>query len=319
MRSKTLLIILVAAALVTSTAMAQIVGIGSTKRGYTSQAGAAISKLVSQKTKIQMRVQSYGGSSAYVPLVSGGKLEFGLANEIEAASAAAGKGIYKGRPQPELQVAALLQPFRVAFYTRKDSKIRTVKDLKGKRVSSGWTSQKIIGVLVNGQLANAGLTYDDVIKVPTPNVVGGANDFAAGKTDVFFFVFGAGKVKEASAKVGGLRVVAIDPSLAAVERMRKHVPPAYALLVKPSKANVGVDSPLNVMAYDYLMLTNGKVPTDVVYWVVKTMHDNKKGLVAAFRGMRLFSPSHMTKSIPGMKYHAGAIKYYKEIHQWPPK
>ena len=319
MHLKTFLMILVMAVVVTSTAIAQTVGIGSTKRGYTSQASAAISKIVSQKTEIQMRVQPYGGSSAYVPLVSGGKLEFGLANEIEAASAAAGTGIYKGRPQPELQIAALLQPFRVAFYTRKDSKIRTVKDLKGKRVPSGWVSQKIIGVLVNGQLANAGLSYDDVIKVPTPNVVGGANDFAAGKTDVFFFVFGAGKVKEASAKVGGLRVVGIDPSPEAVARMRKHVQPSYALLVKPSKANVGVDNPLNVMAYDYLMLTNAKVPSDTVYKVVKTMHDNKKGLVAAFRGMRLFSPSHMTKNIPGVRYHAGAIKYYKEINQWPPK
>lgn len=319
MHFKTFLITLAAAALVASTAIAQTVGIGATKRGYTSQASAAISKVISQKTEIQMRVQPYGGSSAYVPLVSGGKLEFGLANEIETASAVRGTGIYKGRPQPELLIAALLQPFRVAIYTRKDSKIRTVKDLKGKRVPSGWVSQKIIGILMKGELANAGLTYDDVKKVPTPNVVGGANDFAAGKSDVFFFVFGAGKVKETNARVGGIRVVGIDPSAAAVARMRKHVPPSYALLVKPSKANVGVDKPVHVMAYDYLMLTNGKVSSDIVYKVVKTMHDNKKGLVSAFRGMRLFSPSHMTKIIPGVKYHPGAIKYYKETGQWPPK
>lgn len=319
MHFKTFLTTLAAAVLVASTAIAQVVGIGGTKRGYTSQASAAISKVISQKTEIQMRVQPYGGTGAYVPLVSSGQLEFGLANEIETSSAVTGTGIYKGRPQPDLLIAALLQPFRVAIYTRKDSKIRTVKDLKGKRVPSGWVSQKIIGILMNGQLANAGLTYDDVKRVPAPNVVGGANDFAAGKTDVFFFVFGAGKVKETSAKVGGIRVIGIDPSPAAVARMRKHVPPSYALLVKPSKANVGVDKPVHVMAYDYLMLTNGKVSSDIVYKVVKTMHDNKKGLVAAFRGMRLFSPSHMTKTVPGVKYHPGAIKYYKEIGQWPPK
>ncbi len=319
MHFKTFLITLAAAVLVASTAIAQTVGIGGTKRGYTSQASAAISKVISQKTDIQMRVQPYGGTGAYVPLVGGGQLEFGLANEIETSSAVTGTGIYKGRPQPDLQIVALLQPFRVAIYTRKDSKIRTVKDVKGKRVPSGWVSQKIIGILMNGQLANAGLTYDDVKRVPAPNVVGGANDFAAGKTDVFFFVFGAGKVKETSAKVGGIRVIGIDPSPAAVARMRKHVPPSYALLVKPSKANVGVDKPVHVMAYDYLMLTNGKVSSDIVYKVVKTMHDNKKALVAAFRGMRLFSPSHMTKTVPGVKYHPGAIKYYKEIGQWPPK
>ncbi|NIO06458.1 MAG: hypothetical protein GTO40_00155, partial [Deltaproteobacteria bacterium] len=95
-RSKALLTGLMVVGLATS-AMAQTVGIGSTKRGYTSQASAAISKIVSQKTDLQMRVQQYGGSSAYVPLVSSGKLEFALANEIEAASAVAGTGIYKGR------------------------------------------------------------------------------------------------------------------------------------------------------------------------------------------------------------------------------
>lgn len=319
MHCKTVLMALAAVLLMTATAIAQMVGIGSTKRGYTSQASAAISKVVSQKTDVQMRVQPYGGSSAYVPLVSGGKLEFGLANEIETASAAKGTGVYDGRPQPDLRIAALLQPFRVAVYTRKDSDIQTVKDLKGRRVPSGWASQKIIGLLMDGQLANAGLTYDDVAKVPAPNVVSAANDFAAGKTDVFFFVFGAGKVKEVNAKVGGIRVVGIDPSPAAVERMRKYVPPSYALLVEPSKANVGVAQPVNVMAYDYLMLTNDKVPSDVVYKVVKTMHENKDALVAAFPGMRLFSPSRMTKAVPGVSYHAGAVKFYKEIGQWPPK
>ncbi len=54
MHLKTFLMILVVAAVVTSTVMAQTVGIGSTNRGYTSQASAAISKVVSQKTDIQM-------------------------------------------------------------------------------------------------------------------------------------------------------------------------------------------------------------------------------------------------------------------------
>jgi len=319
MQSKTFLLASTAGLLIASTAIAQTVGLGGTKRSYTSQASAAISKVVSQKTDVQMRVQPYGGSSAYVPLVGGGKLEFALANEIETASAVEGTGIYDGRPQPDLRIVALLQPFRVAVYTRNDSDIQTLEDLRGKRVPSGWASQKIIGVLMDGELANADMTYDDVIKVPAPNVVGAANDFAAGKTDVFFFVFGAGKVKEINAKVGGIRVVGINPSPAAVTRMREHVPPAYALRVEPSKANVGVDKPLDVMAYDYLMLSNGKVPADLVYKVVKTMHDNKDALVAAFPGMGMFSPSHMTKVVPGVEYHPGAVRYYQEIGQWPPK
>ena len=47
----------------------------------------------------------------------------------------------------------------------------------------------------------------DVVGVPTPNVVSQANDFKSGKVDVMFFALGSGAIKEASATVGGLRVL----------------------------------------------------------------------------------------------------------------
>jgi TRAP transporter TAXI family solute receptor len=206
----------------------------------------------------------------------------------------------------------------VAVFARADSDIQSIADLKGKRVPAGWASQKIIIALMEAILANGGLSYDDVEQVPVPNVPSAADDFAAGKTDVFFFAFGAGKVQETDAKVGGIRVIPIDNSPEAVERMRKFVPPAYAYEVQPSPANVGVDKPLNVMAYDYLLLTNGSVADDAVYQVVKTMHDSWEELKNAFPGLALFSPDHMSKSFPGVDYHPGAIKFYQEVGQWPP-
>ncbi len=310
---------LMVAAFAVASANAQTIGMAGTNRGFTSQASAALAKVISESTDIQMVAQTFGGSSVYVPQVSGGEIEFGLANELETTFAVSGTGIYKDRPQKDLQIAAVLTPFRVAVFTRADSEIKTLADLKGKRVPSGWSSQKIIDVLMRGELANAGLTYDDVTKVPAANVVAGADDFAAGKADVFFFVFGAGKVQETNAKVGGLRVVGIDPSDAAVEQMRKHVPPAYALQVTPSPRNIGVDEPKHVMAYDYLVLTNGKVDDDTVYKVVKALHGNKAAMAKAFPGLGLFNPERMTKAFPGVAYHAGAERFYKEIGQWPPK
>lgn len=308
-----------AAMLIASTASAQVLGMGTSKGGWTSQAGAAISKVISTMGGMQMRQQTSAGSSVYVPQVSGGQLEFGLCNEQEAHDAFTGSGIYKGRPQPNLRVASVMIPFRVAMFARKGSDIKMVSDLKGKRVPSGWASQKIIQTLMDAELANAGMTYNDVVQVPTANVVGSANDFAAGKVDVFFFVFGAGKVKETAAKVGGIQVVGIDPSPAAVKRMQGQLPPSYALEVKPSPRNLGVTHPMHVMAYDYLMVTNTEVPADTVYNVLKTMHDKKAALVKAFPGMGLFDTNRMSKSIPDVKYHDGAIKYLKEIGQWPPK
>lgn len=312
--------LLFAGALAAPAALAQVVGIGATSTAYTAQASAAIAKVVSEHAGMQMRVQTHGGSSAYVPQVNNGTLEFGLANELETLYAVTGKAIYQGRPHPDLRVATILTPFASALYARKDSGIRTMKDLKGKRVPAGWASQKIIGVLMNGALANAGLTMKDVEAVPVPNVVKGADDFAAGRLDVFFFAVGAGKVKETDAKVGGIRALAIDDSPEAVARMREHVPPAYSRLYKPSPVNTGVLEPTKIMAYDYLMLTNAKVPDEVVYKVLKAMHGHKKDLAASFPALNQFDPAHMAKKFAGsVQFHPGAIRLFKETGQWPPK
>ncbi len=307
------------AALISASVSAQTISVGTTKGGWTNQAGQSLSKVISQLAGLQMRSQPMGGSSVYVPLVNAGKMEFGLVNELESLYAVTGTGAYPGRKHPDLRVATATIPFRVSIFVKKDSPIKTVADLKGKRVPSGWSSQRIIQALMDGQLASAGISYDDVVKVPVPNVVKSANDFAAGKADAFFFVFGAGKVRETAAKVGGIRVLPFDPSPEALARARKFVPPAWAKLEKPSKRNVGVDKPLHVMTYWHTLATGAKVSDDVVYKVVKTMHDNKAALVKAFPGWGTFNQSTMALNLPKLTYHPGAIKFYKEKGLWPPK
>ena len=38
-----------------------------------------------------------------------------------------------------------------------------------------------------------------------------------------------------------------------------------------------------------------------------------------FPPLNLMKKDAMAQEIEGVEYHAGAIKYYKEIGQWPPK
>ena len=87
---------------------------------------------------------------------------------------------------------------------------------------------------------------------------------AQGKADAFFFAVGSGKVREAGAKVGGLRALPIDPSPEAMARFRKHLPVAYPLLLKPSKPNYGIVATTYVAAFDLLLATNNKASEDVI-------------------------------------------------------
>ncbi|MEJ2377649.1 MAG: TAXI family TRAP transporter solute-binding subunit [Pseudolabrys sp.] len=309
----------VAAALAIATpASAQIYSIGTGKQGFfTYSAGASIAK-VAADDGLNLRVKPFGGSSAYVPGVNAGEQQFGLANELETHFAVTGTGIYKGRPQPHLRVVAVLTPLYSEMFVAKDSPIKSISDLKGKRIPSGYASQRVLDVLTKGTLANGGLTYKDVQKVPVPNVVGGANEFLQGKADAFMFAVGAGKVAEVNAKKA-VRVLPVDDSKAAMARLRKFIPVAYATTLKPGKGRAGVDKPVRVYAYDYLVLTNDKVPDDVVYKLAKLLHDHQKQLAANFGALSGFNPKRMNKDLGAAHFHPGAIKYYKEIGQWPPK
>jgi TRAP-type uncharacterized transport system substrate-binding protein len=49
------------------------------------------------------------------------------------------------------------------------------------------------------------------------------------------------------------------------------------------------------------------------------MHDNAADMGKIFPPLRLLDTKAMAQPIDGVEYHAGAMKYYKEIGQWPPK
>ena len=308
-----------AAALAAATpASAQIYSLGTGKQGFwTYSAGAAVAK-VAADGGLNLRVKPFGGTSAYVPGVNAGEQQFGLANELETHFAVTGTAIYKDKPQHDLRVVAVLTPLYSEFFVAKDSPIKSIADLKGKRVPTGYASQRVLDVLTQGTLANGGLSYTDVQQVPVPNVVGGASEFEQGNADVFMFALGAGKVSEVNSKVA-VRVLPIDPSKEAMERMRKFIPVAYATQVKPSKVNTGVEEPTWVYAYDYLVLANDKVADDVVYKLAKLLHDHKAELAANFGALGGFDPQRMVKDMGPVQFHPGAVKYYKEIGEWPPK
>jgi len=321
MTKKIFLITLILTAFLVSTATAQTLGIGTSNPGsITHSSGSAIAKLIVEQVGIQTRVQPHGGNSAFVPAVNAREVDFGLANVLEMQYALTGTDIYKGQVLKDLRVVTVLMPLRTAFFVPKDSPINSIRDLKGKRVPGRWTSQKVIQYITKGMLANAGLSYDDVKMVPVPNVNRGADDFIQRKADTFFFAVGSGKVREAGAKVGGLKALSVDPSPEAMARFREHHPVIYPLLLQPSNSNYGIIEPTYVAAMDFLFLTHTGMSDDVIYKITKALYGGKKALFASFKPLGAnFSPDKMAKILPAGEYHPGAIKFYTEVGLWPPK
>jgi uncharacterized protein len=314
---KSLGICLVMALLATGSAAAQTVSIVTTPSGsFTNSAGAAMAKVVGEKTKVRAILQAQA-LQAMIP-VAAGTAEFGMGNAFDTTFYVKGTGEYEGQGEHKnLRNVATLLPYQVALHVRADSDIKSIADLKGKRVSAGFNAQKTIGRIIAAHLATAGLSYDDVVGVLTPNVSRSAEDFTAGKTDVLFFALGSAAVKQAAATVGGLRVLPIDDTPEALARMQKLLPGSYSLEVKPSPAFEGISKPTKVVAFDMVLSTRDQVPENVVYEVTKAIHQNKEALAATFAPFNLFAPDRMAKPVQDVEFHPGALRYYREIGLLP--
>ena len=298
-------------------ASAQTVSIVTTPSGsYTNSAGAAMAKIISEKSKVRVVLQAQS-QQGMLP-VAGETAEFGMSNSFDLTFYTTGTGEYEGQGiRKNLRLVASLLPYRVAFHVRADSDIKTIADLKGKRVAGGFNAQKTIARITEAHLASAGLSYKDVSEVLTPNVSRAAEDFTAGKTDMLFFALGSAAVKQASAQLGGLRVLPIDDSPEALKRMQAVLPGSYVVEVKPAPALDGITQPTKLIAFDMVLCTNTTVSEDVVYQVTKAIYENKPGLIASFGAFNLFNPGQMAKPVKDVEFHPGALKYYREVGLLP--
>ncbi|HZT63068.1 MAG TPA: TAXI family TRAP transporter solute-binding subunit [Burkholderiales bacterium] len=303
---------IVAAAFAACGAQAQVLGFGSPPQGQIGyNMSSAIARVMSEEGKIQSRVQPYSGSSAVLPLVNSGELDLAVCNVLEIEEATRGEGAYQGRKQANLRVLGVIFPLYSSIFVRKDSPIKSLADLKGKRVPYGFSAQVTLERIVDAIIATGGLARSDVVPVLVPNVNRGADDFMEGKIDGGFFALGAAKVTEVDKTVGGIRYLSLSDDPKSVAAMKKIMPYAYIKVVSPSPAFVGLDGPTKLMAYDYLVAVGAHVKDDVVYKIAQAMFENKPKLAESFRAFGGWDPQTMNKEMPA-SFHPGSVKFFKE-------
>jgi uncharacterized protein len=298
-------------ALATGSVQAQALGFGSAPQGSIGyNMSSAIAKVMAD-TGMQSRVQPYSGSSAVLPLVNNGELDLAVCNVLEIEEATKGEGPYNGRKQANLRVLAVIFPLLSSIFVRQDSPIKSLADLKGKRIPAGFSAQVTLDRIIDAVLANGGLERKDIVPVLVPNVIRGADDFVENKIDGGFFALGAAKVLEVHKSTGGIRYLPLSDDPQAVARMKKHMAYAYVTEVKPGPAFAGVDGPTKLMAYDYLVAVGSHVKDDTVYKIAKAMFENKPKLIESLGAFRGFNPELMNRAMPAT-FHPGSMKFYKE-------
>lgn len=249
------------------------------------------------------------GSVANINAVNGGSSESGFSQSDVAYWAYTGTGLFEGKGKIDgLRAIATLYPETIHLVARKDSGIKSVKDLKGKRVSLDEPGS---GTLVDSRivLAAYGLSEQDVkAEYLKPGPAG--DRLRDGALDAYFFVGGypTGAISELATS-SGISLVPItgpeaDKMLSQYQFFAKDTVPAGTYKEVPETQTISVNAQ---------WVTSAKQPDELVYNIVKTLYGDsaRATLDAGHAKGKLIKLDSATAGL-GIPLHPGAEKFYKE-------
>ncbi len=254
--------------------------------------------------------KSTGGSAANVEALRERRLDAALVHVDVAFWANHGIGPYKGRMVPNLRGVAMIYPETLHLVARADSGIRTVKDLRGKRVALGEADTPLAahGKLILGAW---GLTEKQVRLTPLKPLAA-AEALAAGKLDAFLALDGA-PLAVVTDLARNVPVVLVPLDGGPAERLRAQNP---FLSTGEIAANsyTGQPEAVPTLAVGIALLAPAEADEALMFGIARALwHPSTQKLLAQGnpRG-RLVRLDAAALPRMGIPLHAGAAAFYAE-------
>lgn len=254
--------------------------------------------------------QTTAGSVENVQAVAAGSFESGLSQSDVAHWAYYGQAMFKGKAQlSNLRLIANLYPESIHLVARKDARIASVKNLRGKRVSldAAGSGTRADALLI---LRAFGLSEKDVHIVPVKSDRA-ASMIIKGELDAYFFIGGYPALGIADLAERGLieLVPLVGPEAAAIIKRDRFF--TADTIPEGTYAGVGDVRTLSVNAQ---WVVSADTDADLIYRVTKALwHENNRRILdAGHQKAKLIRIETALKgaSIP---LHPGAERYYQEV------
>ena len=252
-------------------------------------------------------IESSGASRANLEMIEEGDAQLGTVQNDVMYYASTGTSLFDGEdPYTNFSAVAGLYDETIQIITCDDA-IRTVADLKGKKVSVGDAGS---GVEFNAReiLEAYGLSFDD-IEVVNASFGDSANSLREGELDAAFIVAGA--------PTAAVEELAENAAIALVQLDEEHIGTLkenynfYTDAVVPAGTYAGLEEDVVTVSVRATLVSSNEVSEDVVYNLLKAIFDNKDAL--AEKQVK-FESLDAEEAVKGMSvpFHAGAKKYFEE-------
>lgn len=269
--------------------------------------GGALAELLNQNIQgMNASAQSTGASVANVNMLKDGSVDIAFIQNDIAYYAAEGKEMFKDNKVESLRGLVALYPETIQFVTTQDKGIKSIADLKGKKVAVGASGS---GAEANArQILNAyGITYDD-IDVQYLSFGEAASALKDGNVDAGVVVAGfpTAAIQDLAANKSA-QIVNIDPQV--VEKLKAEYP-YYTAMTIPAGTYPGQDADVSTVAVKCVIVTTDKMSDDLGGQVVKAIYEHLDRMKAAHAVGKYITKDTALEGM-SIKMNAGAEKYLK--------
>ncbi|HCD72344.1 MAG TPA: C4-dicarboxylate ABC transporter substrate-binding protein [Thermovirga lienii] len=270
--------------------------------------GGGIADIVSRNlSDVQMTAETGNASVANLNLIGTHQIEMALVQNDVAYFAYHGKMMFD-KPFKNVRAIATLYPETIQVVALKDSGVKTIKDLPGKRVSVGAPGS---GVMADVQLIfrTLGFKFSDM-KTDFLDFNNTAQRMKDGQIDVGFVVAGfpTSAIMDL-ATMHDITLVSFDEET--IEKLHAEYP-FFVRNVIPAGTYKGVDKDTTTVAVQAMWVCDADLSEDVVYKITKAFWENVEDLYKVHAKAKMVTLDTALEGI-SVPVHPGAAKYYKEI------
>jgi TRAP transporter TAXI family solute receptor len=217
---------------------------------------------------------------------------------------------FKGNKVP-MRTLMVLYPNRMHVVTIEGTGIHTMKDLKGKRVSTG-SPGSATEVMAFRIIEAAGLDKDKDMKRERLGVAESVNAIKDRKIDAFFWVGGLPTAAVTDlAATPGIKIQMIDHA-DVVPAMNKKYGNLYVEDVIPKSTYSGMTADNHQATVWNILVAHEKMSDQEAYNIVKAIFEKRDDLITVHKEAANIKLENQKAAASPIPFHPGAIKYFKE-------
>ncbi|TYZ24040.1 TAXI family TRAP transporter solute-binding subunit [Selenomonas ruminis] len=270
--------------------------------------GGAMAEILNKDIKgMNASAQSTGATVANINMLKDGSVDLAIVQNDITYYAVNGTEMFQDKKVDNIRGIATLYPETCQFVTLDSSGIKSIKDLKGKKVA--------VGAAGSGAEANArqileayGITYND-IEVQYLSFAEGASALKDGNVDAAFLTAGypTASVQDISSQ-NKIRLLPVDSDKADA-LIAKY--PFYTKTTIPAGTYAGFNEEVQTISVMAMLVATDKVDDKLGYEIAKAIFSNLDRLQAAHSVGKLITKDGAMKGM-SLPMNAGAEKFFKE-------